>query len=270
MPADPVLWNLDERGVATVTLNRPEVNNAYDGGLIQGLLAAMDDLGQKPALRVVVLRGNGKHFQAGADLKWINGVRPKSTAENETVSRATFEAVQRLNRLPVPTVALVQGGCFGGGTGVISACDVVIAADNAIFSITEVRWGLTAAIIIPQLCDAIGVRQVRRYALTGERFGADEARRIGLVHDVVPLAELEQAGARIVEQLLANGPEALAETKALAMESSFGGMSVDDAAYARLVRMHSAKRQTDEAAEGLASFAEKRPANWAARRSVEV
>ena len=97
MPADPVLWNLDERGVATVTLNRPEVNNAYDGGLIQGVLAAMDDLGGKPSLRVVVLRGNGKHFQAGADLKWINGVRPKSPAENEAVSRATFEAVQRLN-----------------------------------------------------------------------------------------------------------------------------------------------------------------------------
>ena len=135
----------------------------------------------------------------------------------------------------------MQGGCFGGGTGVISACDVVIAADNALFSITEVRWGLTAAIIIPQLCDAIGVRQVRRYALTGERFGAEEARRIGLVHEVVPLAELEAAGAKVVEQLLANGPEALAETKALAMESSFGGMSVDDEAYARLVRMHSAQ-----------------------------
>lgn len=262
MPADPVLWSLDQRGVATVTLNRPEVNNAYDHGLIHGLLAAMDDLGTKPSLRVVVLKGNGKHFQAGADLKWINGVRPKSPAENEAVSRATFEAVQRLNRLPVPTVALVQGGCFGGGTGVVSACDIVIAADNAIFSITEVRWGLTAAIIIPQLCDSIGARQVRRYALTGERFGADEARRIGLAHEVVPLTELEQAGARIVEQLLANGPEALAETKALAMESSFGGMDIGDAAYARLVRMHAEKRQTKEAGEGLASFAEKRSANW--------
>ena len=180
MTANPVLWNLDGRGVATVTLNRPEVNNAYDAGLINGVLAAMDELGRKPNLRVVVLKGNGKHFQAGADLKWINGVRPKSATENEAVSRATFEAVQRLNTLPIPTVALVQGGCFGGGTGVISACDVVIAADNALFSITEVRWGLTAAIIIPQLCDAIGVRQVRRYALTGERFGAADARRIGL------------------------------------------------------------------------------------------
>ena len=270
MPANPVLWNLDQRGVATVTLNRPEVNNAYDAGLINGVLAAMDELGKKPQLRVVVLKGNGKHFQAGADLKWINAVRPQSPAENEAVSQATFEAVQRLNRLPIPTVALVQGGCFGGGTGVISACDVVIAADNAVFSITEVRWGLTAAIIIPQLCDAIGVRQVRRYALTGERFGAHDARRIGLVHEVVPLADLESAGAKVVEQLLANGPQALAETKALAMESSFGGMSVEDDAYARLVRMHAAKRQTPEASEGLASFAEKRarPTGPPARRKA--
>jgi methylglutaconyl-CoA hydratase len=267
MPADPVLWNLDERGVATVTLNRPEVNNAYDAGLIGGVIAAMDELGRKPSLRVVVLKGNGKHFQAGADLKWINGVRPRSAEENEAVSRATYQAVQRLNLLPVPTVALVQGGCFGGGTGVISACDVVIAADNALFSITEVRWGLTAAIIIPQLCDAVGVRQVRRYALTGERFGAADARRIGLVHEVVPLADLDVAGAKVVSQLLANGPEALAETKALAMESSFGGMDVDDAAYARLVRMHAARRQTAEASEGLASFAEKRAADWGVGRT---
>lgn len=260
--SNPVLWTLDTRGVATVTLNRPEVNNAYDAGLINGVLSAMDELSKKPSLRVVMLRGNGRHFQAGADLKWINSVRPKSADENESVSRATFEAVQRLNRLPVPTVALVQGGCFGGGTGIISACDVVIAADNALFSITEVRWGLTAAIIIPQLCDAIGVRQVRRYALTGERFGAAEAQRIGLVHEVVPAHELESAGAKIVTQLLANAPDALAETKALAMESSFGGMAVDDAACARLVKLHAAKRQTREASEGLASFAEKREAVW--------
>jgi methylglutaconyl-CoA hydratase len=262
MAANPVLWDLDERGVATVTLNRPEVNNAYDAGLIQGVLAAIDDLGSKPQLRVVVLKGNGRHFQAGADLKWINAVRPQSPEANEAVSQATFEAVQRLNRLPIPTVALVQGGCFGGGTGVISACDVVIAADNAMFSITEVRWGLTAAIIIPQLCDAIGARQVRRYALTGERFGAQDARRIGLVHEVVPLTELEAAGVKVVEQLLANAPDALAETKALAMESAFGGMSVEDPAYVRLVGLHAAKRQTSEASEGLASFAEKRAANW--------
>src|SRR5882672_6733506 len=210
MAANPVLWNLDERGVATVTLNRPEVNNAYDAGLIHGVLSAMDELGKKTQLRVVVLKGNGKHFQAGADLKWINAVRPQSPDENEAVSKATFEAVQRLNRLPVPTVALVQGGCFGGGTGIVAACDVVIAADNAMFSITEVRWGLTAAIIIPQLSDAISVRQLRRYALTGERFGAVEAQRIGLAHQVVPLDRLAAAGEEMIARVLENGPVAMA------------------------------------------------------------
>ena len=202
----PVLWDVDPRGVATVTLNRPEVNNAYNGELIQGLLAALDALGGAPGLRAVVIQGNGRHFQAGADLKWIDAVRTSSAAENVRVSRATAEAVARLNHVPVPTIALVQGGCFGGGTGLVAACDVAIAADNATFSIAEVRWGLTAAIIVPQLNDAIGVRQLRRYGLTGERFNAEEARRIGLVHEVVPLAELAAAGERVVGHVLENGP----------------------------------------------------------------
>ena len=256
----PVLWALDARGVATVTLNRPEVNNAYNGDVIQGLLAAMDALSAAAGLRVVVLKGNGRHFQAGADLKWVDAVRRSSPQENVRVSRATAEAVQRLNRAPVPTVALVQGGCFGGGTGIVAACDIVIAADNAMFSITEVRWGLTAAIIIPQLNDAMGVRQVRRYALTGERFGAAEARRIGLVHEVVPLAELEAAGARVVAQLLENAPAAMGETKAHVLAAAFGDL--DAPTFAALVDAHAAKRQSAEAAEGLASFAEKRAARW--------
>jgi methylglutaconyl-CoA hydratase len=164
------------------------------------------------------------------------------------------------NRLPVPTVALVQGYCVGGGTGLVAACDVVIAADNARFAISEVRWGLTPAIIIPQLSDAIGVRQVRRFALTGERFDDVEARRIGLVHDVVPAAELEAAGERIVTALLANGPQAMAETKAIALEHAFG--KIGGGTMARLVGAHAAQRRSAEAAEGLASFAEKRAARW--------
>src|SRR5580704_8375864 len=232
----PVLRRVDERAVAHLALNRPEVNNAYDGALIDGLLAALDALGQVERLRAVVITGNGRHFQAGADLGWIDAVRQSSREENIRVSRATATAIRRLNAAPVPTVALVQGGCFGGGTGLIAACDVVIAADNATFSIAEVRWGLTAAIIIPQLNDAIGVRQVRRYALTGERFGAAEARRIGLVHEVVPLAELEAAGARIVDQLLQNGPQAIAQTKALALESAWAHLGGD--ASRRLVESH--------------------------------
>jgi methylglutaconyl-CoA hydratase len=169
-------------------------------------------------------------------------------------------AVHRLNKLPVPTVALVQGGCFGGGTGIVAACDIVIAADNAMFSIAETRWGLTAAIILPQLADAIGARQVRRYALSGERFDAQEARRIGLVHEVVPLADLQAAGDKTVGQLLQNAPQANAQTKAAALEFAWGGM--DEATLTRLVEQHAAKRRSAEATEGLASFAEKRPARW--------
>jgi methylglutaconyl-CoA hydratase len=256
----PVLWSVDPRGVATVTLNRPEVNNAYNGEMIDGLLKSLDALGGADRLRAVVVKGNGRHFQAGADLKWIDSVRTSSKEENIRVSRATAEAVRRLNAVPVPTIALIQGGCFGGGTGVAAACDVAIAADNAMFSIAEVRWGLTAAIIVPQLNDAIGVRQMRRYALTGERFGAEEARRIGLVHEVVPLAELAAAGERVIGAVLENGPDAIAQTKALTLQGAFGELS--EAAFAKLVESHAAKRQSAEAAEGLASFKEKRAAKW--------
>jgi methylglutaconyl-CoA hydratase len=256
----PILLDIDARGVARVVLNRPERNNAYDGDLIQALLAALDELERSKGLRAAVISGAGRHFQAGADLKWIAAVRASSREDNIAVSRATAQAIWRLNRAPVPVIALVQGACFGGGTGLLAACDVVIAADDAIFSIAEVRWGLTAAIIIPQLNDAIGVRQVRRYALTGERFGAAEARRIGLVHEIVPAAELQAAGTRIVEQILQNGPEAIAQTKALALESAWA--SLDDRAFNCLVESHADKRLSVEAAEGLASFAEKRPARW--------
>jgi methylglutaconyl-CoA hydratase len=260
---EPVVANLDARGIATVTLNRPEVGNAYNGAMIDGLLRAMDDLLAKGGdIRVVVLKGNGRHFQAGADLKWVRDVSSASAAENERVSRATAEAVDRLNRLPVPTVCLVQGGCFGGGTGMVAACDVVIAADNAVFSIAEVRWGLTAAIIIPQLSDAISARQLRRYALTCERFDAAEARRIGLVHHVVPLDELAAAGEAMAARLIENGPQAMAETKDWILQCAWGGF--DRATLDALCASHAAKRRSAEAAEGLASFAEKRAASWKA------
>jgi methylglutaconyl-CoA hydratase len=256
----PVLWRIEERGVGRVILNRPEVGNAYNGDLIQGLLTAVGVLAGDPALRVLVVSGNGRHFQAGADLKWIEAVRVQSPDENLRVSRATAQAVHGLNRLRAPTVALVQGGCFGGGTGIVAACDVVVAASDAVFSISEVRWGLTAAIIIPQLGDAMGVRALRRYALTGERFGAEEARRIGLVHEVVAPDQLEATGARIVDHLLENDPSAVAETKATVLRHAHGDL--DEATFETLVEAHAAKRQTPAAAEGLASFREKRAARW--------
>jgi len=257
--SDPVLWSIDERAVARVTLNRPEVYNAYNGELIAALLKTYDALAAKSP-RAVVIAGKGKNFQAGADIKWLDAVRRSSPQENLRASRMTAEAVQRLNLIPVPTIALVQGACFGGGTGIVSACDIVIAADNAKFSIAEVRIGVAGTIIIPQLNDAIGLRQVRRYALTGERFDAKEAHRIGLVHEIVPLDELEAAGERIVNELLTNGPDAVAQTKICALRSAWSHL--DDAAFAALIEAHSAKRQSAEAAEGFAAFLQKRPARW--------
>jgi methylglutaconyl-CoA hydratase len=258
-PSNAVIWRVDERGVAYITLNRPQVYNAYNGDLIAALLIAFDKLAGEP-LRAAVIIGAGRNFQAGADVKWLDAVRRASPQDNLRASRMTAEAIQRLNTLPIPTVALVQGACFGGGTGIIAACDIVIAADNAIFSIAEVRIGVAGTIIIPQLNDAIGVRQVRRYALTAERFDVKEAHRIGLVHEIVPLADLHAAGERIVDHLVANGPEAIAQTKTCALRLAWGNL--EDDAFAGLIESHAAKRQSEEAAEGFASFLEKRPARW--------
>jgi len=264
-PTDPVLWRVDERGVAYITLNRPEIYNAYNGELIAALLAAFDQLGREP-VRLAVISGKGRNFQAGADINWLDTLRRLSPQDNLHASRMTAEAIQRLNMLPIPTVALVHGASFGGGIGIIAACDIVIAADNAFFSIAEVRIGIAGTVIIPQLNDAISIRQVRRYALTGERFDVKEAHRIGLVHEVVPLAELQAAGERIVGHLLAGGPEAIAETKACALRCAWSNL--EDSAFTGLIETHAATRQSDEAAEGFASFLEKRSARWNQKPNV--
>ena len=242
-----VLWDLDARGVATVTLNRPKVNNAYNDDMIAGLHESMDVLSATAGLRVVVIRGNGRHFQAGADLEWISGVARAGPEENERASRATAEAMRRLDTLPVPTVALVHGGCFGGGTGIVAACDIVVAADNALFAITEARWGLMAGIILPQLCRAMGVRNVRRYALSCERFGSQEALRIGFAHEVCKADELDAPGATMATKL-----------RTLRVADSF----LDDGLFRDLVHEHAVTRQSAEAAEGTASFLKKRAPSW--------
>lgn len=258
--SSPVLCDIDNRGVATVTLNRPEVNNAYNGEMVQSLLDGVSALQANKDVRVIVIKGNGRHFQAGADLAWLESVRNQSPEENLAVSMRTTDAVRYLDACPIPTVALVHGGCFGGGTGIIAACDVVFAADDSMFSIAEVRWGLHAGPIIPQLAAAIGPRNVRRYAITAERFDAAEAARIGLVHAVVPRDELDTAGENVVTSILMNGPDAIAETKQILF--NVAGLNISDGLAESLAQSHSDKRQTAEGAEGLLSFHEKRPAAW--------
>jgi len=255
-----VLCDIDTRGVATVTLNRPHVNNAYNGDMVKRLLDGARALAADDAVRMIVIRGNGKHFQAGADLTWLTEVRNGTPSENLAVSQQTTDAVRELNQCMKPTVALVHGACFGGGTGVLAACDVVIASDDALFSIAEVRWGLHPGPIVPQLAAAIGPRQVRRYAITAERFNAETAQQLGLVHVVCPRDKLDETGEAIIDGILMNGPGGMAETKRILFETS--GLYMDDDLAAALAESHSRQRQTDEAAEGLSSFSEKRLAAW--------
>ncbi len=261
MTDEPVLTHLDERGVATLTLNRPGAGNAYNSEMIDALITACERASLDDAVRVVVLRGNGHHFQAGADLKWLRAVGLLDEAQNAEVSRRTALAMKALNALPKPTLALVHGGCFGGGVGLVASCDVAIATGDAAFAITEVRWGLIPAIIVAQLNDAIGVRNVRRYALSGERFDADTAKRIGLIHEVARSGQLDNAASALIDQFLLSAPHAVAQTKRIAL--AHADIRHDDEGYTEaLVAQHAAKRRTAEAAEGLNSFREKRRPAW--------
>ncbi|NQW10429.1 MAG: enoyl-CoA hydratase/isomerase family protein [Alphaproteobacteria bacterium] len=255
-----VLLAVDGRGVATVTLNRPERNNAYNDDVIGGLLDAFGRLDGDDAVRVVVIRGNGKHFQAGADLAWLKEIGKLSPEQNVAVSARTMAAIQGLTEFPKPTVALIHGGCFGGGTGIVAAVDIAIASRDAIFAITEARWGVMAGIIIPHLNAAIGVRNVRRWALSCERFGAEQAKEMGLVHQVCEVGALDAAAAPIIDGLLLSAPEAVMQTKHRALIEA--GLLLGEGHIDALVREHAAKRPSEEAVEGLASFLEKRHPSW--------
>lgn len=259
--ADPViLRRIDARGVATLTLNRPEVNNAYNLDVVQGLGTALDAVAADAAVKVVVIRGNGVHFQAGADLHWLAETARSGAPANLAASLATATVMRRLNELARPTIALVQGACVGGGTGIVASCDIVIAERTATFAISEARWGMSASIIFPQLVAAIGIRQLRRYALSCERFDAATAQAIGLVHELCAPDGLDAAATPVIDALLAVAPGALALSKCSLL--THVGARGDEAEFARLVDEHAAQRQSAEAREGLASFFEKRAAAW--------
>ena len=255
-----VLTSIDSRGIAEVVLNRPERNNAYNGAMIAELINSFTSLYNNNDVKVVLIKGNGKHFQGGADLEWLKEIGKLNKEENIEVSRRTASAIKGLTEFPKPTIAMIHGGCFGGGTGIAAAADIVIASEDAIFSIAEARWGVMAGIIIPHLNASIGVRNVRRYALTCERFDANEAKNIGLIHQICKTGELNNTVKPIIENLLMCAPIALEMTKKRALIES--GLILSDDKFAELVLEHSQKRMTSEATEGLNSFLEKRFASW--------
>lgn len=251
-------------GVATVTLTRPAIHNAFDDGLIEELTDALKSLADDEQTRAVVLTGEGASFSAGADLKWMRRMAAASEKDNRRDARKLAKLMRTLHYLPKPTIARVNGSAFGGGVGLVACCDIAIATKDAKFGLTEVRLGLVPAAISPYVIEAIGSRQARRYFLTGEVFDADTALRIGLLHHVVTTKQLDTAVNAQLALLQAAGPVAVTEAKALihrVEHPDFKYQRELDEANAELIAR---LRVSPEGQEGLAAFLGKRKPIWSA------
>lgn len=247
-------------GVAQVTMARPAVFNAFDEAMIGELDAAFARLEADDKVRVIVLAGEGKHFSAGADLQWMQRASQATLEWNVGDARRFAGMLARIERCSKPTVARVQGAALGGGVGLTAVCDLAIAADNASFAVSEAKFGILPSVIGPYVTNAVGKRQARRLALTTERIGAADALAMGLVTQVVPMEALDAAVDAAVTSLLAGGPNAQREIKALFAQLHEG--PVTDAVLELTAQTIARVRGTDEAREGFAAFLGKRPANW--------
>ena len=247
-------------GVAQVTMSRPAVFNAFDEAMIAELDAAFARLQADASVRVIVLAGEGRHFSAGADLQWMQRASQATREWNLQDARKFAAMLARIEAAPKPTVARVQGAALGGGVGLACACDIAIAADDASFSVSEAKFGILPAVIGPYVTNAVGKRQARRLALTTARIGAAEALAMGLVQQVVPAAALDAAVDATVAQLLAGGPNAQREIKALFAQLAVGPITpeVRELTAQTIARV----RGSDEAREGFAAFLAKRPPSW--------
>ena len=252
-----ILEQVDARGVATVTLNRPDRHNAFDDALIAALTSTLGRLGADPAVRVVVLASAGRSFCAGADAEWMRRVARHDHEANLADARAVAGLMHTLDRLPKPTVARVQGSAFGGGVGLVACCDVAVAAERATFCLSEVKLGLTPATISPYVIGAIGARQARRYFQTAEVFSAARAHAIGLLHEVVPEDGLTAAVEAMTQALLLGAPGAQAEAKDLVFLCG-GDATLGEETSRRIAD----RRASAEGQEGLSAFLEKRPPAW--------
>ncbi len=251
---------IDGRGCALLRLNNPEQHNAFDDRLIAELTASLNQLAENPKVRVITLAAAGKSFSAGADLNWMRRVADYTLEENVHDALGLAELLRTLNELPKPTIAQVQGATFGGGVGLIAACDIAIASERASFCLSEVKLGLIPSAISPYVLAAIGERAARRYFLTAERFSAAEALRIGLLHQVVAAKELEQTVSDLGQQLLQNGPQALTEGKRLIRDVS--SRPIDGELIKMTAERIAAIRATDEGREGVGAFLQKRKPYW--------
>ena len=247
--------------ILRLTLNRPEVRNAFDEEVIQAISAAAASASEDPSLRAVVLAGKGKTFCAGADIAWMAKAIAYSRQENLSDAEDLARMLERLDTLPVPVIGRIQGSALGGGVGLAAICDTVIAADTAVFALTEVKLGILPAVVAPYVLRKIGISAARELFLTGARFDAARARQIGLVHEIVPEADLDAAVTRRIDEVLTAGPQGVAKAKALIREIAG---APPDHVIGVTTNAIASQRVSDEGQEGLRAFLEKRKPSWTA------
>jgi methylglutaconyl-CoA hydratase len=250
-----------DSGVATLSLNRPEVHNAFDDVLIAKIISALNNIEADNSVRVVVLTSTGKHFSAGADLNWMKRMAVLSEQENRDDAQQLAELMHTLNNLNKPTIALVNGAAYGGAVGLVACCDMAIATARSRFCLSEVKIGLSPAVISPFVVAAIGERASRRFFLTAETFDAQQANQLGLLHAIAQdQADLNTQGQALITALLQNSPQAMGRTKELIKQVSRG--EIDQSMRDYTVNLIAAIRVSHEGQEGLSSFLEKRKPNW--------
>ena len=257
---DKVITDIDDHGVAQVRLNNPDKHNAFDDEIIGELTEAFVAIADNSNVRVMVLGSEGKSFSAGADLEWMKRMASYSYEENLRDASALALMLKTLNEIPQPTIARVQGAAFGGAVGLVSCCDMAVAASAASFSLSEVKIGLVPATISPYVIAAIGQRAARRYFVTAERFDAHRALQLGLVNEVVDAEQLDQEIDRLINTLLANGPEAVTGAKQLVFDVA--GKPIDQQLIDATCETIAAIRVSEQGQEGLQAFLERRKPQW--------
>lgn len=260
MSDQQVLFAVDETGIATITLNRPEVHNAFNDEIIGRLIAAIDSCHNNNDVRVVILRSTGKNFSAGADLAWMKSMAALNYEENKQDASALAQLMEKLYRLDKPVITRAQGKSFGGAVGLIACSDIVVADTDASFCLSEVKIGLVPAVISPYVVRAIGQRMASRYFITAEAFSAHQALTFGLIHEVCPLEELDEQITKLAHTILNNGPNAVAKAKALVQQVADN--PIDSATINYTTELIADIRVSDEGQEGLGAFLEKRKPSW--------
>lgn len=261
MTFETITADIDARGVARITLNRPDVHNAFNAVLIGELHTAVNAFGDDPNVRAIVLRGAGPSFSAGGDLNWMKAAAGYSEEENKADAMRLSDMLNALDSVKKPVIALVHGAAFGGGVGLAACADIVIATKDAKFSLSEVRLGLIPATIGPFVVAAIGARHARRYFMTAERFDGAKAFEISLVHEVVEDEwELDTRAEAIISEILKGGPLAVSAAKKLVF--AVAGRDPDEALRTNTAERIAARRASDEGIEGISAFLEKRKPSW--------